>query len=207
MQVPRLHTTNDPVSTASRGACARGPNNRGVRGSIQGPRWCAPNRHRAAGVANSDPASDPLGRSGTEVSASHDLVLHAPRESRCADELRAESRTLFSACRNPWWKAAFGVLKKEDLGGATGHHKPPHFTRFWRLEGHPPVRLAVGLSGKAPLTAEMEIRVLGVADRPPAVMLLEGGYRLVLLLLGHDTSFLHAHGARQDCLLRVGSYT
>jgi hypothetical protein len=104
------------------------------------------------------------------------------------------------------WKAAFGVLTKEDLGGATGRHqRPPHFTGFWRLEGHPPVRLAVGPSGKAPLTAEMEIRVLGVADRPPAVMLLEGGYRLVLLLLGHDTSFLHAHGARQDCLLRVGT--
>ena len=67
------------------------------------------------------------------------------------------------------------------------------------------MRLAVGPSGKAPLTAKMEIRVPGIADRPPAVILLEGGYRLVLLLLGHDTSFLHAHGARQDCLLRVGS--
>jgi hypothetical protein len=99
------------------------------------------------------------------------------------------------------------ILKKEDLGGATGrHHRPPHFTGFWRLEGLPPVRLAVGPSDKAPLTAEMEIRVLGVANRPTAVMLLEGGYRLVLLLLGHDTSFLHAHGARQDCLLRVGCY-
>jgi hypothetical protein len=100
------------------------------------------------------------------------------------------------------------ILKKEALGGATGwHHRPRHFTGFWRLEGHPPVRLAVGPSGKAPLTAEMEIRVLGVADRPPAVMLLEGGNSLVLLLLGHDTTFLHAHGARQDCLLRVGSYS
>jgi len=100
------------------------------------------------------------------------------------------------------------ILKKEALGGATGwHHGPPHFTGFWRLEGHPPVRLAVGPSGKAPLTAEMEIRVLRVADRPPAVMLLEGGNSLVLLLLGHDTTFLHAHGARQDCLLRVGSYS
>ena len=68
------------------------------------------------------------------------------------------------------------------------------------------MRLAVGPSGKAPLAAEMEIRVLGIADRPPAVMLLEGGYHLVLLLLGHDTLFLHAHGARQDCLLQVGSY-
>jgi hypothetical protein len=94
-----------------------------------------------------------------------------------------------------------------DLGGATGrHHRPPRFTGFWRLEGHPPVRLTVGPSGKGPLTAEMEIRVLGIADRPTAVMLLEGGYRLVLLLLGHDTSFLHARGARQDCQLRVGSY-
>jgi hypothetical protein len=92
------------------------------------------------------------------------------------------------------------------LGGATGrHHRPPRFTGFRRLEGHPPVRLAVGPSGKAPLAAEMEIRVLGIADRPPAVMLLEGGYRLVLLLLGHDTLFLHAHGARQDWLLQVGS--
>jgi Putative polyhydroxyalkanoic acid system protein (PHA_gran_rgn) len=103
-------------------------------------------------------------------------------------------------------KATFGVLMKEDLGGATGrHHRPSRFTGFWRLEGHPPVRLAVGPSGKAPLTAEMEFRVLGIADRPPAVMLLEGGYRLVLLFLGHDTSFQHAHGARQNCLLRVGS--
>jgi hypothetical protein len=67
------------------------------------------------------------------------------------------------------------------------------------------VRLAVGPSGKAPLAAEMEICVLGIANRPPAVMLLEGGYGLVLLLLGHDTSFLHAHGAPQDCLLQVGS--
>jgi hypothetical protein len=59
------------------------------------------------------------------------------------------------------------------------------------------VRLTIGPSGKGPLTAEMEIRVLGIADRPTAVMLLEGDYRLVLLFLGHDTSFLHAHGARQ----------
>src|SRR5262245_11979749 len=97
--------------------------------------------------------------------------------------------------------------EEEDLGGATGRrNRPPRFTGFWRLERHPPVGLAVGPSGKAPLTAEMKIRVPGIADRPPAVMLLEGGYRLVLLLLGHDTSFLHARGARQDCLLRVGSY-
>jgi hypothetical protein len=50
----------------------------------------------------------------------------------------------------------------------------------------------------------MEIRVLGIADRPPAVMLLEGGYRLVLLLLGHDTSFLHAHGARRIACSKLG---
>jgi hypothetical protein len=80
--------------------------------------------------------------------------------------------------------------------------RPRDFTDAWINDPNPwyTERLV-----SAPLTAEMEIRVPGIADRPPAVMLLEGGYRLVLLLLGHDTSFLHAHGARQDCLLRVGS--
>ena len=94
------------------------------------------------------------------------------------------------------------------LGSATGrqNHSRPHFTGFRRLERHSPVKFAVGASSKAPLPAEMEIRVLRIADRPPAVVLLESGYRLLLLLLGHDTSFLHTHGARQGCLFRVRSY-
>ena len=70
----------------------------------------------------------------------------------------------------------------------------PRCTRPRRLERHPPVQFAVGSPGKAPLTAEMEFRDLRIADRPAAIVPLEGGYGLVLLL-GHDTSLCLAHCA------------
>ena len=80
----------------------------------------------------------------------------------------------------------------------------PRCTRPRRLERHPPVQFAVGSPGKAPLTAEMEFRDFRIADRPPAIVPLEGGYGL-LLLLGHDTSLCHAH-LRGNGLLRLGRH-
>jgi hypothetical protein len=87
-----------------------------------------------------------------------------------------------------------------------GHHRPPRVTRLRKLKGHAPVNFAIGPPSNAPLAAEMEIRVLRVAYRPSAVIQLKCDDCLVPLRLGHEPSFLHAHGVRQHCSLQIGSY-
>lgn len=74
-----------------------------------------------------------------------------------------------------------------------------------RLEGHPPVQLAIGPPWKLSCTTKVKIPLSGIADRPAAVVPLERVNSLTLVgLLGHENLMKTAARSLAAKLRRAG---
>src|SRR5215831_6379407 len=87
--------------------------------------------------------------------------------------------------RNPFelFENCGGLLR----GGCCSQDRRMFVARSARQERHAPVRLAIGATGSSPRPAEMKIGTTRIADRSPAVVVLEGDDGLEFVgLLRHE---------------------